>query len=70
MFDNIHTPSLRVPTVLRTNISHFVKNTHAVKFHIAYMRIPKNDKIPPPQKKKKKKQINKKILHFAYDFCH
>ena len=29
------------------NISHFVKNTHDVNFHIAYMRILHIDKIPP-----------------------
>ena len=32
--------------ILRTNIFHFVKSTHKVKFHIAYMRIPRVDRIP------------------------
>ena len=31
----------------RTNISHFVKNTHEVKFHIASMHTPQIDKLPP-----------------------
>ena len=33
--------------VFRTNISHFVKNTQEVKFHIPYMRILHIGKIPP-----------------------
>ena len=31
--------------IFRTNISHFVKNTHEVKIHIAYVRIPHIDEI-------------------------
>ena len=52
----------------RTNISHFVKNTYKVKFHLAYMRISHSDEIhppPPPPKKKKKKKKN--LLHFVFD---
>ena len=39
-----------IPHVFRTNISHFVKNAHIVKFYVAYMRILHIDKIPPPPK--------------------
>ena len=33
--------------IFRTNTSHFVKNVHEVKFHLAYMRIPHIDKNTP-----------------------
>ena len=33
--------------IIRTNILHFVKNTHEVKFHIAYMLIPHIGKMLP-----------------------
>ena len=31
----------------RTNVSHFVNNTHKVKFHLAFLRIPHIDKTAP-----------------------
>ena len=45
---------LPIRHIFRTNFSHFVKNTHEDKIHIAYMRIPQIDKIPP------------NLLHFAF----
>ena len=38
---------LPIRQIVRTNISHLVKNTNVVKFHIALIRIPHIDKIPP-----------------------
>ena len=34
--------------IFRTNISHYVENTHEVKFHEACIRIPHIDKMRPP----------------------